>query len=430
MARVVVIGAGVSGLAAAARLARFRHDVLVLERAGVPGGQAGRYERDGFAFDTGPTLLHLPATYRDLFIKTGKTAPLESVLGLEPVDPAIRWHFPDGTRVELPNASRAGTMEAISAALGPAAAQQWDAFLAAGQELWATFRKGFLGPAVPPPKRSWRPRPAASLAGVLAGAGVTDERLRAVAFSYARRLGADPKQAADTVAVWPAMEHTFGTWRPTGGIRRLVDAIADRAELRGAELRYGTEVAAIEIESGAVTGVRLTDGTAVAADLVLAAVDDRVLERLTAGALPADAQRSGPWTSVLLALRGEATSPPSLLLAGPERPLLHLGPATAPAGHTAWTVTAPGGITPADVLSGLAVHGLDVTDRLLWAQPHSTDASLTGPVWHGNRGRHRPPNETAVRGLFRIGASTHPGPGIDLAPLSAALVADAIGRSR
>ncbi|MGI8697548.1 MAG: NAD(P)-binding protein, partial [Mycobacteriales bacterium] len=101
MARVVVIGAGVGGLAAAARLARLGHSVTVCESAAGIGGKLGSYERDGFRFDTGPSLLTLPAIFRDLFIKTGK--PLESVLDLVPVEPLTHYLFADGTHFDAPN---------------------------------------------------------------------------------------------------------------------------------------------------------------------------------------------------------------------------------------------------------------------------------------------------------------------------------------
>ena len=71
MARVVVVGAGLGGLAAAARLAALGHAVTVCEQAPGVGGKLGVFERDGFVFDTGPSLLTLPAVYRDLFLATG-----------------------------------------------------------------------------------------------------------------------------------------------------------------------------------------------------------------------------------------------------------------------------------------------------------------------------------------------------------------------
>ncbi|HET8685025.1 MAG TPA: NAD(P)-binding protein, partial [Micromonosporaceae bacterium] len=80
MARVVVIGAGAGGLAAAARLAAAGHAVTLCEQAGRVGGKLGTYARDGFRFDTGPSLLTLPQVFAELFAGTGE--PLDQVLDL------------------------------------------------------------------------------------------------------------------------------------------------------------------------------------------------------------------------------------------------------------------------------------------------------------------------------------------------------------
>ncbi|NBM21224.1 NAD(P)-binding protein, partial [Streptomyces sp. GC420] len=103
MARIAVIGAGTGAMAAAARLAVAGHRVVVYERGGTYGGALARLEREGFGFDTGPGLLHLPAVYRDLFLKTGRE-PLEDGVELVQVDPASAHVFADAgrTRVELP----------------------------------------------------------------------------------------------------------------------------------------------------------------------------------------------------------------------------------------------------------------------------------------------------------------------------------------
>jgi phytoene dehydrogenase-like protein len=71
VARVVVVGAGLGGLAATARLAALGHRVTLLEQADDVGGKLGWYARDGHAFDTGPSLVTLPQIHRDLFAATG-----------------------------------------------------------------------------------------------------------------------------------------------------------------------------------------------------------------------------------------------------------------------------------------------------------------------------------------------------------------------
>jgi phytoene dehydrogenase-like protein len=442
LARVVVIGAGLSGLAVAARLARLRHQVTVVERSGGPGGAAGRVERDGFAFDTGPTLLHLPAGYRDLFVKTGRNAPLGSVLELRPLDPAARWEFADGTVVDLPNASRAGTGDALHAALGGSAAEQWDGFLRTGDEVWAQFRQGFLaGPL--PAASGWRaPRalraahaalhPARSY-GDLMRRHLEDPRLRQAAAGYVQQFGSDPDRAPATAVLWPWMEQTFGAWEAVGGIRALVDAIETRARDRGAEFRYETTAVRIETAAGAVTAVHLADGEPLAADVVVAAVDDVLLAGLCPGAVPVAPERSVACTVLLLALRG-ADPGPSYVVSFPtpatEDPIMFRSRADAPAGATGWTVVVPAQVGPdpaAHVARVLDARGHRVSERLLW---HQVLTPAPGPALHGREALHRPPNATKVRGLFHVGAAAHPGPGIALAPLGGALVAEALGRAR
>ena len=113
MARVVVIGAGMGGMAAAARLAVKRHDVTVIEQSATYGGKLGTFERDGFVFDTGPSLLTLPAVYRDLFNKTG--AGLDETVDLVELEPAFRYRFPDGVAVEMPGVDSARCAVALGA---------------------------------------------------------------------------------------------------------------------------------------------------------------------------------------------------------------------------------------------------------------------------------------------------------------------------
>lgn len=143
MARIAVIGAGMGAMAAAARLAVAGHRVTVYERSGTYGGSVGRYARDGFAFDTGPSLLHLPAVYRDLFVKTGKE-PLERCVTMTQVDPASRHLFADGTAVSLPNASRAGVVAALDGALGAGAGRSWGEFLDRARDAWDRSRRPLL----------------------------------------------------------------------------------------------------------------------------------------------------------------------------------------------------------------------------------------------------------------------------------------------
>ncbi|MEU6573016.1 NAD(P)/FAD-dependent oxidoreductase [Streptomyces sp. NPDC046805] len=323
MARIAVIGAGMGAMAAAARLAVAGHRVVVYERTETYGGAVGRYERDGFRFDTGPGLLPLPAVYRDLFVKTGKK-PLEDCVGLVQVDPSSRHVFADGTEVSLPNASRAGVVAALDETLGSAAGQRWGDFLVRAREAWDRTRRPLLEeplwtdwqvladrepyPSVPH-KRLLRTRRAGTLAEVGAWE-LRDPRLTALLESHALAYGLDPRATPASAAVLPYMEHAFGTWYVRGGIRELARAVYERCLERKVEFVFGAEVTGVLERDGRAAGVRLADRGEAEADFVVAGVAPEALGRfVTDTAVRGDGevvpQRGLPSRlTVLLALRG------------------------------------------------------------------------------------------------------------------------------
>lgn len=107
MSKVVVVGAGIGGMSAAARLAKNGHKVTVYENSDRSGGKCRTEWFGDYAFDTGPSLLTLPAVYRDLFLKTGKR--IEHILNIEPVDPAFNYNFSDGKSITFRNLSNPAT---------------------------------------------------------------------------------------------------------------------------------------------------------------------------------------------------------------------------------------------------------------------------------------------------------------------------------
>src|SRR5690242_16120266 len=207
MSRIVVVGAGAGGLAAAIRLAKVGHDVDVHERSGVAGGKLGVYERDGFRFDTGPSLLTLPQVFTDL----------ELSLPLAPLDPVVRHFFPDGTVLD---SSSTHFGEEIAQSLGPAAAAEWERFWARASRIWrASWRSVLRHPVTPATLAglSWR---LTDLAAIAPGRSLRhlgyryfdDPRLRALLDRYATYTGTDPRRAPAALAAIPYAELAFGGW--------------------------------------------------------------------------------------------------------------------------------------------------------------------------------------------------------------------------
>ncbi|WP_326697063.1 NAD(P)/FAD-dependent oxidoreductase [Streptomyces sp. NBC_01754] len=282
MARIAVIGAGAGAMAAAARLAVAGHRVAVYERSETYGGSLGRHARDGFVFDTGPSLLHLPAVYRDLFVKTGKE-PLERCVTLTQVDPASRHLFADGTTVSLPNASRAGVVGALDTGLGQGAGARWAGLLDRAGTAWDRSRRPLLEEPLPehleglgqdpyPAVRRRRLLRQARRARTLAEVGaweLADPRLAALLDGYALSYGLDPRHAPAAAALLPYMEQTFGSWYVAGGLRELAGAMYERCLLRRVTFAFGAEVVRVTEKDGRASGVELADGTHVDADHVV-----------------------------------------------------------------------------------------------------------------------------------------------------------------
>ena len=242
------------------------------------------FDRDGFVFDTGPSLLTLPAVYRDTFRKSGR--PLEHELDLLPVDPAFDYRFADGARVRLPNASRAGASRALDAAFGSGAGAQWTALIDRASRIWEVTRGPFLESPLEGPRTLVRlsrnldhvriVAPWQTLRGI--GRQYLEEpHLRTILDRYATYSGSDPRKAPGVLSTIPYVEQTFGAWHVPGGLRNLGEALADRVRFRGATLRTDAPVAEVLLDGGRASGVRLADGTTVPADVVVANCDASTL---------------------------------------------------------------------------------------------------------------------------------------------------------
>jgi phytoene desaturase len=500
VARVVVVGAGLGGLAAAARLAALGHSVTVCEQAERAGGKLGVLERDGFVFDTGPSLLTLPAVYRDLFLATG--GPIEEALPLVPVDPVCHYRFADGTEVDIPNAPRSRVSAAWDDALGAGAGADWTAFMERAGAIWDATREVFLesplqgaGTLFRLAHRTQDLRTVAPWLSLrqLGARYLRHQHQRTFLDRYATYTGSDPRRAPAALASVPYVEQTFGAWYVPGGLRRLADAVLARAQERGAVVRTRADVAQILLDAAGrrAVGVRLATGEHLPADVVVANADAAhvyadLLPARAGGRALARLRRATPSLSgfvLLLALRGRApglahhtvlfpqdyddefdsvfgngghrrTGPrpvpdPTVYISAPDDPALR-----PDADSEAWfvLVNAPRhGAAGVDwdapglreayadrVLEAMAARGVDVRDRLLWREvrtpadleraTRSVGGSIYGTSSNGVRAAFlRPANRSPVEGLFLVGGSSHPGGGIPLVGLSAAIVAGLVG---
>lgn len=304
---MAVIGAGVGGLAVAARLAAAGKRVVVCEQAETIGGKLGLFERDGYRFDTGPSLVTLPYVLDELLATTG--VDRRDLLDLRRLDPIARYRFGDGTWFEAP-ADEPDFEEAVEG-LRPGNAKEWRAFFDHARRIWEATRGPFLESPLAGSwdlvKQSVRVRDLVTIAPgrtlrSMAEHYLSDPRLVTFVDRYATYTGSDPRRAPAALASVPFAERHFGAWYVDGGLRRIAEVLAERCVSLGVEIRTHADVCAVMVRNGAAAGVACVDGSRIVASTVVANVD---AAHLYADLVPASPARR-------LAQRSLGRSEPSL----------------------------------------------------------------------------------------------------------------------
>ena len=477
--RVVVVGAGVGGLVAAALVAAHGHDVTVLEQQVLPGGKLREVHVAGRGLDAGPTVFTMRPVFEALFDELGLR--LDDLLALQPARVLARHAWNDRDRLDLP-ADLDEAVDAIGAFAGAAEARGYRSFCARARRIHDTLDKPYLHGSRPGVARlmaraGWRGLPA--LAGIAPftrlwtalGTHFQDPRLRQLFARYATYCGTSPFVAPATLMLVAHVERC-GVWFVDGGMQRLAEALAAAARGHGARLRFGTPVASIDVERGAVAGVTLAGGERLPADAVVFNGD---VGALAGGLLGAAACRAAPrrpprsfsaltWHLVAdtrgLALHhhtvffgADYRAEFGALAAGrlPDDPTVYVcaqdrsddGPADPAGGERLMLlVNAPARpqLTAEEIetcrqasLLRLQRCGLHLRPRApaLTTTPADfaqrfpgTDGALYGRPTQGWRASFQRPGSTcALRGLYLAGGSVHPGPGLPMAAISGRLAA-------
>jgi phytoene desaturase len=277
MGSVIVIGTGIGGIAAAGRLARAGYDVKVFEQAAAPGGRTAVIERDGYRFDTGPTLFLMPEVFAETYAAFG--VKMEDHLDLVRIDPTYRVHFHDGAHIDL--SSNLVAMREQLEALEPGSFEAYLRFMAEGYRHYNLSLQKFVGrnfytifdflnlsnlPLL------------FQLKALIKHAANTrnffkDSRLQA-AFSFQNMyLGLSPYDAPATFSLLQYTELADGVWFPRGGMYQAIQSLEKVAAGLGAQFTYNTPVARINVEQERATGVTLENGEFIPADFVVANAD-------------------------------------------------------------------------------------------------------------------------------------------------------------
>lgn len=274
-AHAVVIGSGVGGLAAAARIAAKGYRVTVLEKLDGPGGRAYVYKRDGFIFDAGPTIITAPYVFEDLWTACGYT--MADDVTIKPCDPFYKIRFDDGSVFNY--SADPSAMKAEVARFEPNDVAGYERFMQASGRI---FKVAFQDLADKPfHSLAFTMRTMFDLLRLGGYRSVhskvcdyfKDERLR-IAFSFHPLLiGGNPFTTTSYYCLIAHLESRYGVHYAEGGTGALVRGIAGLVERHGGTIRYNAEVTRILVDQGRATGVELAGGEKLAADIVVSNAD-------------------------------------------------------------------------------------------------------------------------------------------------------------
>jgi phytoene desaturase len=484
---VIIIGAGLGGIAAAINLAKQGMQVTVLEKNPQAGGRCGRYSHDGYQFDTGPTLLVMPLVLEAEFAALGGS--MREMLEPRRVDPTYHLILDDGSQLAL--TSDMESMYAQLEAIEPGSFQGLLRYLDEGgrhynialQKLlnrdfrtagdFFTLDKAPLLYQVKPLAQHYRNM----------SAYFNDPRLKAAFTFQDMYMGLSPFEAPATFSMMQYTEMAHGVWYPKGGMYRIVEALMELAQKAGVDFEFETTVVRIETVDNVARGVALADGRFLTADIVVADADlpyvykellppDGTAERLerkrfscstinffwgmdkpypTLGAhtlFLGDSEYREHFDSVV---KGSSCAEhPNLYVHAPAR----LDPSMAPAGQDTLIAIVPVSHMRDDVeqdwdqiqkrarqgaLDRLASLGITDIDShikfemtytpLSWHKHYNLMNGSTHGLCHNllQLGYFRPHNRHArYHNLYFVGASTHPGTGIPNALVSARLAAQRV----
>jgi phytoene desaturase len=275
--QAIVIGAGIGGIATAARLARQGFSVTVLEKNDKPGGRTSQIVCDGHRFDIGPTLFLMPEVWEETYKALGEK--MSDHLDLRRIDPTYRVHFEDGVQIEL--TSNLGKMQKQLEKIEKSAFSGFLAYMAEGSRHYKLSVEKFLGRNFGTLFEFFSLRNLPLLFQLKAlrkhyantSRFFKDEHLRA-AFTFQNMyLGLSPYDAPATYSLLQYTELAEGVWYPMGGMYRAIESLTTIAEKLGVKFIYNAAVKQIKTSNATVASVITEDGREWTADVYVGNAD-------------------------------------------------------------------------------------------------------------------------------------------------------------
>ena len=478
MKKVVIIGGGLGGLAAAIPLAHAGFDVTLFEQNDHFGGKLMPVKLGDHHFDFGPNTITMPQVFKGVFEGVGERA--EDYIRLIKLDTHTRNHFPDGMAIDFLSDPEAMRKQLQTHA--PADAERYDAFIKEITRLYGLSETYFF----PTVFQSWRDYVSPSLGRAMLqvrplqtmhsffGKYFRDPHMRQALDRYATYVGSSPYKAPATFAMIAYLELVQGVYYAEKGNITIAEGFAAVARKKGAVLRHSTAVKRIIVNEGTAEGIELADGTTVEADIVIlngdllstfpALVDARHRPSFT----DAKASSYEPSISAFVVTAGlntrlDALRHHNVFFSGDyaqefedlfqhrrysEEPTIYISnssytdPNVSPTGDNLFILANAPALTPEGKLQLepeaykerlydlLETYGIDIRSHLVEEAIftpafikdhfHAYRGALYGPSSHRKKDAFLRPGNAAkdIRDLYFTGGSTHPGGGSPMVVMS------------
>ncbi|PSL25062.1 phytoene desaturase [Planomicrobium soli] len=276
--KVIVIGAGVAGLASAIRLQNAGYQVALYEKESTPGGKMNRVEVDGYKFDLGPSIVMMPEVYQELFELCGRNP--DDYIPMDKLDPMYRAYFSNAPTKPIDMSSDLVRLTKTIEAINPADVGGFFQYLHEAHKLYAYARydilekpfrrhRDFYNHAMS--KRNSNMR-VLDTANQFIGRYIKDERLKQIISFQTLYIGISPYKSPSFYTMIPMLQFLYGVWFIKGGMYTMASSMERLFKELGGEIFYNQSVQEICIDDKKAIGI-LVDGKKVSADFVVCNAD-------------------------------------------------------------------------------------------------------------------------------------------------------------
>ena len=280
--KVIVIGSGFAGLAAATHLADKGYNVTILEKNATVGGRARQFAAEGFTFDMGPSWYWMPEVFEEYFAYFGKKR--SDYYDLHRLDPSYTVTFSDGDTMRLP--AKMSELEALFEQYEAGSALKLRQFLAEGKYKYDVG----MGEFVKKPSHSifefadirvlkslFQLQMFTNISSVIRGLFKNQKLVQLLEFPVLF-LGATPQKTPALYSLMNYADMSLGTWYPMGGMFEIIKAMTDLAKEKGVEILVNQQVMQIYAPNGEAQKV-ITATEEFSADIVVGSADYHHLDQ-------------------------------------------------------------------------------------------------------------------------------------------------------